>query len=88
LYIPNLLSPNDDGVNDFFKIEGAGFKQVDLKIFNRWGEKVFETDNANIGRDGYAGGEKVQPGIYVYHLTILYDVLNTTQYSGSIILVR
>jgi hypothetical protein len=27
-----------------FKIEGAGFKQVDLKIFNRWGEKVFETD--------------------------------------------
>jgi len=88
LYIPNLFSPNDDGVNDFFKIEGGGFKQVDLKIFNRWGEKVFETDNANIGWDGYAGGEKAQPGIYVYHLTILYEVLNTTQHTGSIILVR
>ncbi len=88
LYIPNLFSPNNDGVNDFFKIEGGGFKQVDLKIFNRWGEKIFETDNANIGWDGYAGGEKALPGIYVYHLTILYETLNTTQHTGSIILVR
>ena len=88
LYVPNLFSPNDDGVNDFFKIEGSGFKQVDLKIFNRWGEKVFETDNANIGWDGYFSGEKAEPGVYVYHLTVLYDVLSSTQYTGSIILVR
>ncbi len=88
LYIPNLFSPNNDGVNDFFKIEGGGFKQVDLKIFNRWGEKVFETDNAKIGWDGYVGGEKAQPGVYVYHLTVLYEILTTTQHTGSILLVR
>ncbi|MFN8292968.1 MAG: gliding motility-associated C-terminal domain-containing protein [Chitinophagales bacterium] len=88
LYVPNLFSPNDDGSNDIFKIEGGGFKKLELKIFNRWGEKIFETENAAFGWDGYVGGEKAEPGIYVYHLSVTYETLNTQKISGTIILMR
>ena len=88
LYVPNLFSPNDDGVNDIFKIEGSGIKQMELKVYNRWGEKVFETKNENLGWDGYYGGKKVEPGVYSYHLSVTYDVLTTHKVSGTIILLR
>ncbi|MES2620716.1 MAG: gliding motility-associated C-terminal domain-containing protein, partial [Bacteroidota bacterium] len=57
VFVPNSFSPNGDGNNDEWLVYGEGIKSVDLKIFNRWGEKVFETDNQFEGWDGTSKGE-------------------------------
>ncbi|MBL0309246.1 MAG: gliding motility-associated C-terminal domain-containing protein [Bacteroidetes bacterium] len=52
IFIPNSFSPNGDGNNDVFQIYGAAIKTTDLKIFNRWGELVFQSTNQFYGWDG------------------------------------
>jgi gliding motility-associated-like protein len=71
-FIPNAFTPNGDGKNDVFKIEGTGFAdnenitRFNIEIFNRWGEVVFSSNNPYFEWD--ANNE--ENGIYVYRLTI------------------
>ncbi len=71
-FIPNAFTPNGDGKNDVFKIEGTGFSdnenitRFNIVIFNRWGEVVFSSNNPDFVWD--ANNE--ENGIYVYQLTI------------------
>jgi gliding motility-associated-like protein len=68
IFIPNVFSPNGDGVNDLFTIEGL--QQGDeVAIYNRWGTKVYEFVNINDGWDGRTtAGEKCTNGIYYYYV--------------------
>ena len=69
-YIPNSFSPNNDGLNDKFKVVGLGFIDLyNMKIYDRWGELLFETNNMNEGWDGKFQGNIVQNGVYIYRLT-------------------
>ena len=69
LYIPNVFSPNGDNQNDEFAILGGDMESMELKIFNRWGELVFENNNQAIGWDGTTFDRKLAlPGVYVYRL--------------------
>ncbi|HRD40555.1 MAG TPA: gliding motility-associated C-terminal domain-containing protein, partial [Bacteroidia bacterium] len=43
IYIPNAFTPNGDGLNDFFQPKGFGIKDYELEIFDRWGERIFNT---------------------------------------------
>jgi gliding motility-associated-like protein len=88
LYIPNSFSPNGDGTNDVFYIYGSYIKLVDLKIFNRWGEKVFESLDQYIGWDGRYKGTMQSPDIYPYEANVTF--LNGTSVfrKGSITLLR
>lgn len=70
IYVPNAFSPNGDGTNDIFKVYGSGFKTFLLRIFNRWGEKIFETTNPDEGWDGTYMGKEMNPGVYVYYIDI------------------
>ena len=71
LFIPNAFSPNDDGINDVLYVRGAdGFLSMNLIIYSRWGEKVFETSDADIGWDGRFEGEELSPNVYGYYLTV------------------
>ena len=69
-FIPNAFTPNGDGTNEFFR--GTGFTRYismfDMKIYNRWGELVFETDNIDESWDGInqRNGERALPGVYLY----------------------
>src|SRR5690606_15555371 len=67
-YIPNAFSPN--GVNKFFRPEGQfiNFSFYEMVIFNRWGEKLFETRDFFEGWDGTVDGEDAQDGTYVYSI--------------------
>jgi len=88
VYIPNAFSPNGDGNNDVFKIYGEGIKTLNLKIFNRWGEKIFESTNQFIGWDGTYKGVIQNPGVYIYELSITYLDDKQTNKTGSITIIK
>ncbi len=69
LYIPNVFTPNDDGKNDAFHITAGNMKVYDLEIFNRWGEKIFESKSPNNDWTGTSdAGVKEAEGTYYYIL--------------------
>jgi gliding motility-associated-like protein len=70
IFIPNTFTPNGKGPNDVFFAYGEGITSFRMRIFNRWGELLFETTDMNVGWDGRYKGEVVQNDTYVY--TILY----------------
>jgi len=69
-YVPNAFTPNGDNVNDVFKAEGEGIDMDNYKmsIFNRWGTKIFETNDMKKGWDGTYKGEIVPTGSYVWQI--------------------
>lgn len=88
IYIPNAFTPNGDGNNDVFLIYGQGIKTVDLTIFNRWGEKVFDSGSQFIGWDGTYKGELQNPGVYSYNAQIYFLDNKTIRKTGSVTLIR
>ncbi len=95
VYIPNIFTPNDDGLNDVFLPEtGRRVTQVNnMQIFDRWGALLFESRNfmtgdTNFGWDGTFRGEEMNPGSYVYKVEVTYDNGTTELLHGSVTLVR
>jgi gliding motility-associated-like protein len=68
LYVPNSFSPNGDGLNELFLPKGYGIEYVEVSIFNRWGEVVFQTIGLESGWDGTHLNRKVANGVYTYHI--------------------
>jgi gliding motility-associated-like protein len=71
IFIPNTFSPNGDGLNDVFRIMGVDIKLKSFKIFNRYGEQVFETIDMSNGWDGSYKSEKCDIG--TYHYIVKYE---------------
>jgi gliding motility-associated-like protein len=88
VYIPNSFSPNGDGNNDIFQVYGAGIKTIDLKIFNRWGELVYQSNNQFSGWDGTYKGVLQNPSVFVYQVAITYLNDKQDKQVGSITLIR
>ena len=71
-YVPNAFTPDNDNFNETFKpVFTSGFDPNDyhLTIFNRWGEIVFESYNAQIGWNGKYAGEMCEDGVYVWQIS-------------------
>lgn len=68
IYLPNAFIPDNDGLNDVFKAEGSNLVYFELQIFNRWGEKIFESKDITNGWDGTYNGNKAAIGVYSYRL--------------------
>jgi len=91
VYVPNTFTPNGDGVNDMFGpiTRGISDDLYNFKIFNRWGEVLFNTDVPNKAWDGYFKGRVVQDGSYVWKLTYLYeDDEDLQEISGHVIVYK
>ncbi|NQX96400.1 MAG: gliding motility-associated C-terminal domain-containing protein [Flavobacteriales bacterium] len=70
LLIPNVFTPNEDGFNDFFTVDGIGLESVEGEIFNRWGQKMFSWNNVNGGWDGRTtSGSEAPDGTYFFIIT-------------------
>jgi gliding motility-associated-like protein len=69
IFVPNTFTPNGDGHNDVLYVRGRMIERMTFQVFDRWGEKVFETDDPHIGWDGTYKGRPVDPAVFVYHLT-------------------
>ena len=88
VYTPNIFSPNNDGQNDRFVVRGPEFHSFEIRIFNRWGEEVYQSFDANEGWDGQFRGQNSAPGVYTYYVdgkAVTGEIINR---SGNITLVR
>ncbi|MCH2023727.1 MAG: gliding motility-associated C-terminal domain-containing protein, partial [Saprospiraceae bacterium] len=92
---PNAFTPNDDGVNDFFFIQGGD--KVDeitlFRIYDRWGNLMFEGSNleVNVPEQGWDGSFKNKPctsGAYVWYATVLFKDGETEFIKGDVLLLR
>lgn len=94
VFLPNTFSPNADGSNDLFYVRGKGLSRVKmLRIFNRWGQVVFERANFNVndatvGWDGTYKGAKPVPDVYVYQVEIFCDNSKTVKFEGNVALIQ
>ena len=89
IYVPNAFTPNNDGNNDVFQILGNNISLVRLQLFNRWGERVFDTPNINTPWNGYYKDQLQPSGIYIYTVTYFSGIDDVaTNLKGSITLVR
>lgn len=87
-YIPTAFSPNGDGNNDVFTVYGNGIASLDLKVFNRWGELIFDSGSQWMGWDGTYKGVLQNPGVYSYQIEATYLNGKKKQRAGSITLIR
>ncbi|KJS04312.1 MAG: hypothetical protein VR77_12160 [Flavobacteriales bacterium BRH_c54] len=87
-FVPNIFSPNGDNENDVFYVRGQGFKSISINIFNRWGQKVFESDDVNTGWDGTFNGQEMNTGVFVYYINLELYNGDKVQKQGNITLVR
>ncbi|MBN8702224.1 MAG: gliding motility-associated C-terminal domain-containing protein [Bacteroidetes bacterium] len=90
LLVPNVFTPNGDAKNDLFTIKNKGIKEYDLKIYNRWGILVFETNDSQQHWNGIImnNGNNASDGTY-YYLLNTTDIKETTkQHTGYLQLIR
>jgi len=89
VYIPNAFTPNNDGSNDYFFANGYGITELTMQIFNRWGNKVFETPSVAAKWNGIDTSGRICPqGVYVYTAKIKdqFGIYHT--YNGQVTLIR
>lgn len=93
-FVPNTFSPNGDGVNDVFYPRGVGLARVQvLRIFNRWGQMVFErkdfdANDASKGWNGTINGIKADIDTYVYYVEFVCENAAILPYKGNVTLIR
>lgn len=86
--LPKAFSPNGDGSNDVLYVRGAGIEEVNLKIYNRWGEMIFETTDMDIGWDGKYKGKEQPVEAYAYVLNVVFVDGTTFYKKGNVTLLR
>jgi gliding motility-associated-like protein len=94
IFVPNTFSPNGDGRNDRFYPQGLGVAGIKhMRIFNRWGELVFEKTNFSSndpsqGWDGTYKGKILSPDVFVYMIDVLCSNNQFQELKGNVTLLR
>ncbi len=93
LTFPNVFSPNNDGVNDYFTV--AVKKQFNdfvtvktLKVYNRWGKLLYDNENPSIGWDGKIDGVEAPVEVYAYYMEVEIKDCNNKSRKGNVTIVR
>jgi gliding motility-associated-like protein len=86
--LPGAFTPNNDGVNDLLYVKGGPFENMVFRVYNSWGELVWETSDQKLGWDGKKSGIDQPNGVYVW--TLVADMYNNRQVKkhGDISLLR
>jgi len=93
VFIPNAFTPDGDGLNDVLMVRGKGVTIKSFRIFNRWGELVFEKENfypneLKYGWDGKVRGVPATPDVFVYTAEVFCDNGIPYTYKGNISLLK
>ncbi len=89
LYIPNIFTPNNDGLNDYLKIAGGGIESMEFAVFDRWGRELYRTTNHDFQWGGLdANGNPVPEGNYAFLLKAETAGQGLLTRRGTITIVR
>jgi gliding motility-associated-like protein len=90
VWIPDVFTPDGagPGKNNTFNVTASNFKGINVTVYNRWGEKLYETNDINKGWDGMANGQECQSGVYVYHVEVTSFEDKVYKFDGTITLLR
>jgi len=88
VFIPNAFTPNGDNDNDVLYVRGSNIDEVFMTVYNRWGEKMFETNDKNVGWDGTFKNEQLPPDVYGYYMQV--KCFNGMEYfkKGNVTILR
>jgi len=86
--LPTAFSPNGDGENEILFVRGAAIKTMDLKIFNRWGQMIFESTSQAVGWDGTYQGQPQPIDAYGYVLVATFIDGSSKTLKGNVTLLR
>lgn len=86
--IPSAFSPNGDGKNDILYVRGAAVDKMNLRIYNRWGQLVFESNDLKDGWDGTYKGKPQEVEAYAFILNVTFVDETTLYKRGNVTLLR
>ncbi|MDX1627954.1 MAG: gliding motility-associated C-terminal domain-containing protein, partial [Fulvivirga sp.] len=88
IYFPNAFTPDGNGTNDTFAVNGRFIVSYELKIFNRWGEMVFFSTSMENGWNGVLNSQALEEGTYVFTVSMTDEAGRKIERDGSIVLLR
>lgn len=88
VFVPDAFTPNQDGLNDVFQPKGRGIVKLNLLVYDRWGEKIFQTTDLNKGWDGTFKGEDCKTDIYAWKVEASGGNGKSKNLSGLVTLYR
>ena len=88
IYCPNAFTPNGDGKNDIWDVEGENIHSVKFYIYDQWGELLFTSTSIQNGWDGTYKGTKEPVGVYVYYLDAIMNDGKNIRRKGTITLLK
>ncbi|MDX2245624.1 MAG: PKD domain-containing protein [Bacteroidia bacterium] len=88
IHAPNAFTPNADNTNDYFYLKGVYIREFHIKIYNRWGQQIFEAANIDDAWDGTFNGQAVPEGVYVFVAEATANNGRKFTKSGSVTLIR
>lgn len=88
IFVPNVFTPNGDGKNDQLKVFGNYIATIDLRIFNQWGQLLYQTNDPAAGWDGKHKGQLQPVGVYAYTLKVTRQDGTVVTKKGSINLIH
>lgn len=88
IFIPNAFTPNQDGKNDIMYVRGPSIDELYFAIYDRWGEKMFESTSTKQGWDGYYKGMPASPGVFDYYVEVTCSNKIKFFKKGNITLIR
>ncbi|MBM3170286.1 MAG: gliding motility-associated C-terminal domain-containing protein [Bacteroidetes bacterium] len=87
-YVPNAFTLNADGMNEGFRGYGIGIAQYDFRIFNRWGQELFSSNDLTESWDGFYESKICPQGVYVYSADIVDALGISHRFRGKVMLIR
>jgi gliding motility-associated-like protein len=88
IFIPNSFTPDQNGLNDRFRVFTKGIESGKMKIFNRWGEKIYQTNQVLKGWDGTIQDSEAESGVYIYVVKLTYPDDTVEKRKGSVTIIR
>jgi gliding motility-associated-like protein len=87
-YLPNIFSPNEDGQNDVLYVRGENISEIQLSMYNRWGNLLFETNEISIGWDGRYKGKDCPEEVYFYIAEVTFESGESVIKKGNVTIAR
>jgi gliding motility-associated-like protein len=85
IFIPNSFTPNEDGKNEIFYVQGMGIDEIQIEIFNRWGQRVFYSNDLALGWDGLIDGKEANQDTYVVRVSAKNYLFNKIEKKTSLL---